>query len=424
MSQWRDRLGGDRFDRDRLRRVVERSTQVVIMAGLVGAITGFGVAAFERIVVGRLLNHINDLPLWMVALAPTCGLLLALGALTFIGGGISPATSDEYLKSFHDPAVHLSLRGLAARIAASIATLGFGGAMGLEGPSLYLGATIGAQSQHRLPSLFRGADRRLLMVAGAAAGVAAIFKAPATGAIFAIEVPYQDELARRMLLPALVSAATGYLAFVAINGTERIFPIAGEPTFNFRDLLGALGTRSRSGVGGEALRRDGPSSEGDHDAAHHPPTADRRRLPRGDLRRDTDRDRREPHLRAGVQHDHLGARSPSRHLARASGPGLTVRGHNSDRRGRGCRRPLHPPRGRGRVVGTLRRRRGAESRLQPVRRDRRGRVPRRGLPSAARGRHVRGRDHRPAWLRRARPARGSCGRAHDGPQLDHEIPGD
>ena len=40
------------------------------MAGLVGAVTGFGVAAFERIVVNGLLLHIEELPLWMVALAP------------------------------------------------------------------------------------------------------------------------------------------------------------------------------------------------------------------------------------------------------------------------------------------------------------------------------------------------------------------
>ena len=166
---------------------------------------------------------------------------------------MSPATSDEYLRSFHDPAVSLSIRGLAARMAASISTLGFGGAMGLEGPSLYLGATIGSQTQRRLPRLFRDADRRLLMVAGAAAGVAAIFKAPATGAIFAIEVPYQDELARRLLLPALVSAATGYLAFVAVDNTDRLFPIAGEPSFNFRDLIGALALGVAAGLAARAF---------------------------------------------------------------------------------------------------------------------------------------------------------------------------
>ncbi len=46
--------------RENVRRVVEKSAQVVILAGLVGAITGFGVAGFERIVVNGLLDHIDD----------------------------------------------------------------------------------------------------------------------------------------------------------------------------------------------------------------------------------------------------------------------------------------------------------------------------------------------------------------------------
>ena len=82
--------------------------------------------------------------------------------------------------------------------------------------------------QRRFRRLLVGADPNLLLVAGAAAGIAAIFKAPATGAVFALEVPYQDDLARRMLLPALVAAATGYLAFVAINGTAPLFPVHGH----------------------------------------------------------------------------------------------------------------------------------------------------------------------------------------------------
>ena len=74
----------------------------------------------------------------------------------------------------------------------------------------------------------------MLLVAGAAAGVAAIFKAPATGAVFALEVPYQDDFARHMLLPALVGAATGYLTFVAFHGTDPLFPIERTPPFDYR----------------------------------------------------------------------------------------------------------------------------------------------------------------------------------------------
>ncbi len=78
------------------------------------------------------------------------------------------------------------------------------------------------------------------MVAGAAAGVAAIFKAPATGAVFALEVPYQDDFARKMLLPALVAAASGYLAFVAIHGTASLVPSAGSPALSAADLIGSI----------------------------------------------------------------------------------------------------------------------------------------------------------------------------------------
>src|SRR5207344_2722482 len=119
-----------------------------------------------------------------------------------------------------------------ARTLAGLATLGSGGPMGLEGPSLYAGAVAGSNLQRRLPRMFRSADRRVLLVAGAAAGVAAIFKAPATGAVFALEVPYQDDLARNMLLPALVSSASGYVAFAAIHGTRPILAVTGSPALS------------------------------------------------------------------------------------------------------------------------------------------------------------------------------------------------
>jgi CIC family chloride channel protein len=132
---------------------------------------------------------------------------------------------------------------------AAVATLGAGAPLGLEGPSLYAGATIGSAVQRRLPRIFREADPRVLLVAGAAAGVAAIFKTPATGAVFALEVPYQEDLARRMLLPALVAGASGYLTFVAVNGTGALLPTEGNVQLSLRDLLGAIAIGLVAGIG-------------------------------------------------------------------------------------------------------------------------------------------------------------------------------
>ena len=235
--------------RDDLRSLVSRSRQVVAASAVVGAITGVVVAGFERLSINVVFDRgVAHLPLWLMAFAPAAGLALATLWLRYPGRGLSPSSADEYLHAFHEHG-DLEPRDLLHRLVAAVATLGSGGAMGLEGPSIYIGATIGSVLQRRWRSFLVGADSNLLLVAGAAAGIAAIFKAPATGAIFAIEVPFQEDLARRMLLPALVAAASGYLTLVAINGTTPLFPVHGTPPFSFVDLAGAAALGLSAGLG-------------------------------------------------------------------------------------------------------------------------------------------------------------------------------
>ena len=45
-----------------------------------------------------------------------------------------------------------------------------------------------------------------------------------------------------------MSAAVGYLVFVAVNGTEPLFPIVGNPGFDFRDLAGAAALGVAAGL--------------------------------------------------------------------------------------------------------------------------------------------------------------------------------
>lgn len=225
-----------------LRRVLavgRRSQQVLLVAGAVGAGVGLLVAGFDRLTADVALDRVLDLPIGVAAAMPLVGLLLARGILRWTRSG-GPSLADEYLRAYHDPgARRIPLREAPGRVAASIATLGFGGALGFEGPALYIGAAAGSAVQRRLRRAVRFDDVRVLLVAGAAAGVAAIFKAPVTGLIFALEVPYQEDLARRMLLPAAMASATGYVAFAAVTDTTPLLPIAGRPPFSFVDLAGA-----------------------------------------------------------------------------------------------------------------------------------------------------------------------------------------
>jgi CIC family chloride channel protein len=233
---------------DRFREFARHSRDVVLLAAVTGVATGFAVALFERIVVEWLVAHLFELSPWVLAFVPLVGLTVAWGALRFVGRTDSPATADLYIVAYHDNERPLRLREAPGRMLAAIATLGSGGAMGMEGPSLYLGASIGTFLQRRFPSMTAGASRRVLLVAGAAAGVAAIFKAPATGAVFALEVPYEDDLARRMLLPALVASASSYLAFVAVNGTDVLLHVRGNAPFSFVDLAGAVVLGAAAGL--------------------------------------------------------------------------------------------------------------------------------------------------------------------------------
>jgi CIC family chloride channel protein len=235
-----------------IRTLARRSKEVLLLAAIVGALTGFGVAGFESAVTAGL-DALDRAPLWVVAAAPLAGLTVAALALRWLGGGISPSTADEYLHAFHDPGHELRLRPLVARMIAGVATLASGAPMGLEGPSLYLGSSLGAMLQRRFPRLFSAENRRLLLVAGAGAGVAAIFKAPATGAVFALEVPYQDDFARRMLAPTLIASATSYLAFVAVHGTAPLLAVTGSPPFSFKDIAAALALGAFAGIGARSF---------------------------------------------------------------------------------------------------------------------------------------------------------------------------
>jgi CIC family chloride channel protein len=234
---------------DRLREFHHQWQRVMVLAAGTGAVTGVAIVGFEWVTVDALLDHVRDLPDAAIVVVPAFGLVLAWLALHWLGRGASPSVADEYLREYHGRSGRSDLRAFAARIAASVATLGFGGAMGFEGPSIYIGSSVGASVQARFQRFFSRADRRVLLVAGAAAGVAAIFKAPATGAVFALEVPYQQDNAAHAVLPALVGAATSYLTYIAFKGTDPILRVIGNPGFDARDLLGAVALGLLCGVG-------------------------------------------------------------------------------------------------------------------------------------------------------------------------------
>jgi len=122
----------------------------------------------------------------------------------------------------------------------SAISLGSGSALGFEGPALLAGGTLGSTIDRRFLARFRDDDAKVLMVAGAAAGVAAIFRAPLTGVCFALEVPYRADLTRRALPAALAAAGSAYVTYVLMIGTGPLFATGGAASFDISDLAAGL----------------------------------------------------------------------------------------------------------------------------------------------------------------------------------------
>lgn len=225
----------------------------------------FLVYAFLGVVVGALVSLLDwitvDVALGAVLAAPL-GVQLVLPAVGLLGvalilrywPGASSETSDAYVASYHSGS-GAEGKSLVPKLLASFATIGSGGAVGMEGPAVVAGATIGQAFGDRLPKVLGERPRLVLLVAGAAAGIAAIFKAPATGVLFAIEVPYQRDISRHGLIPALIATATSYLTFITLRDDEPLFAFPELAVELTDELVAAVGIGLLAGVVAKGLAR-------------------------------------------------------------------------------------------------------------------------------------------------------------------------
>jgi len=211
----------------------------ILGALLVGGATGALMVGVQRLVILTVLREVAQAPLPVLAACPFVGLVLAWACLRFLARGAAPTIADEYIRSVHEPGP-MDLRPVPGRLLASMATIGLGGALGLEGVAVYVGGAIGTIAESRLGRRLRTEDAKMLMIAGAAAGVAAIFQTPVTGAVFALEVPFRGRLSRRHVAPILAGSVAGYIAAIIIVGRRPLFPVRGHLSLDGRDLLAAL----------------------------------------------------------------------------------------------------------------------------------------------------------------------------------------
>jgi CIC family chloride channel protein len=162
------------------------------------------------------------------------GLISGLLVKTFAPEAEGTGT-DSYIDAFHNKAGAMRRRVPLIKSLATIATIASGGSAGKEGPIAQIGAGIGSFFGHYLKMGARA--RRTLLVAGAAGGLGAIFRAPLGGALTAVEVLYKEDLETDALTPAILSSVTAYTIFCSIRGFTHVFSFEGALFQNPVQLL-------------------------------------------------------------------------------------------------------------------------------------------------------------------------------------------
>jgi len=142
------------------------------------------------------------------------------------------------LEAYHLTNGEVGLKDTIVKPTAAILTIGLGGSAGPEGPSLLAGGGVAAALSRRFN--VRAGLRRRLFIAGAAAGLAATFRTPLTAILFALEIPYKNDLDRETFIEAAVASIPAYLISVAVLGSKPFFGVIGNSSLTFTEIALSL----------------------------------------------------------------------------------------------------------------------------------------------------------------------------------------
>lgn len=178
---------------------------------------------------------------WMLLVVPTVGGLLSGLIVYSLAPEAEGHGTDAAIDAYHYRQGLIRPRVPLVKIVASAITLGTGGSGGREGPIAQIGAGFGSYLGSVLR--LRPADRRVLMAAGMGAGVAAIFRAPLAGALFAAEVLYRSpDFESEVIIPAGMASVAAYCTFGLVFGWKPLFGLSPEvlEMLSFNDPLALI----------------------------------------------------------------------------------------------------------------------------------------------------------------------------------------
>lgn len=223
--------------------------QVLIIAySLLVAVFAFGSGELLTALIGLISNRLfygvwdvhyrlpanHALGYWMVLLPAGGGILVGImaryGSTGIRGHGIPEAMEKVLVGESRIPARLTILKPLSSAIA-----IGSGGPFGAEGPIIATGGALGSLLGQLVA--VTAIERKVILAAGAAAGMTAIFGTPIAAVLLAIEL-LLFEFHPRSFLPVSAAAALAAALRFALHGVEPFFAISALAPSSAHGILG------------------------------------------------------------------------------------------------------------------------------------------------------------------------------------------
>ena len=210
---------------------------ITVLSILVGILSGIAAVIIKNLVrfTQQMVNNIvnNEVHNYIYFALPVFGIFLAVIFVKYFVRHEVRHGIPTVLYGISKKKGRISSHNLYSSVIASSLTVGLGGSVGLEGPTVATGTAWGAW----LAKFFRlNYKNTILILACACAGaMAAIFKAPIAAIVFAVEVIMID-LTVFSLVPLLLSSATAVVVSYLFLGQNVLYPFEVKEIFVLGDL--------------------------------------------------------------------------------------------------------------------------------------------------------------------------------------------
>ncbi len=199
---------------------------IIILSVILGVMSGMAavvIKTFVHFISGWVsqftssTEHFN----YFIIIFPSLGILLTVLFVKYIIKHPVREGVPSVLYAISKNNGIIRAHNMFSSIIASSLTVGMGGSVGLEGPTVATGAAFGSN----IGRAFRLNYKQITLLLGcaSAAAMSAIFKAPIAAIVFAIEVLMLD-LTMASILPLLLASASGLVTSYYFMGQDVLYP--------------------------------------------------------------------------------------------------------------------------------------------------------------------------------------------------------